>query len=72
MLARIESIEEFSTAIAAMRLGSAGLSLALVLTLVCAALAGLAMLRRDERLAHAARRGQYAMLLVTAFCSLLL
>ncbi len=68
MLAKLETIEQFSTAISLMRLGTAGLQLAFVFTLVLAALAGISLWRKDERLAHAARRGQYAMLLVTAFC----
>lgn len=68
MLAKLETIEQFSTAINLMRLGTAGLQLAFVFTLVLAALAGVSLWRKDERLAHAARRGQYAMLLVTAFC----
>ncbi|MBE7492305.1 MAG: cytochrome c biogenesis protein CcsA [Planctomycetes bacterium] len=72
MLAKIETIGQFAQAVSLMRLGTAGLQLAFVLTAAIAVLAGLAMWRRDERLAHAARRGQYAMLAVTGFCCVLL
>lgn len=68
MLAKIETIEQFATAISLMQLGTSGLQFGFVLTAVLAVLAGLAMFTRDERLAHAARRGQYAMLLLTSVC----
>jgi hypothetical protein len=72
MLAKLETIGQFATALDLMRLGSAALTLGFVLTLGIAALSAVSMWRKDERLAHAARRGQYAMLLVTGFCCLLL
>lgn len=72
MLAKLQTIHEFSTAIDLMRLGTSALSLGFFLTFILAVLAGISMWRKDERLAHAARRGQYAMLLVTAFCCALL
>lgn len=56
MLAKLETIEQFATAISLMRLGTSVLQLGFVLTLVAAALAGLSMWLKDERLAHAARR----------------
>ncbi|MBX3474259.1 MAG: cytochrome c biogenesis protein CcsA [Planctomycetes bacterium] len=68
MLAKLETIEQFATAISLMRLGTSVLQLGFVLTLVAAALAGLSMWLKDERLAHAARRGQYAMFALTALC----
>lgn len=72
MLARIETIEQFETALALMRTGNSALYLGLFMTLALGALAGIAAWRKDERLAHAARRGQYALFALTAFCCALL
>ncbi|MCC6466454.1 MAG: hypothetical protein IT463_14030 [Planctomycetes bacterium] len=72
MLAAIHSIEELAGAISLMRAGQSALSLGLVFSIAMVLLAGVAAALRDERLAHAARRGQYALFLLTAFCSALL
>ncbi|MBX3460312.1 MAG: cytochrome c biogenesis protein CcsA [Planctomycetes bacterium] len=72
MLARIETIEQFESAVAIMRTGNAALYVALFMTIALAGLAGASAWRKDERLAHAARRGQYALFALTAFCCALL
>ncbi len=72
MLARIETISEFETAVSLMQTGNAALYMGMFLTVALAAMAGLSAWLKDERLTHAARRGQYALFLVTAFCCLLL
>lgn len=68
MLAKIENIQQLESAIAWMRTGQVALQLGLALTLVLLALCVASIFLKDERMAHAARRGQYAMFLLTAFC----
>lgn len=68
MLAKIETIEQFQSALAWMKAGQSALTLGLVLTMLLAGLAAASLFLKDERLAHAARRGQYALLLLTAAC----
>jgi c-type cytochrome biogenesis protein CcmF len=72
MLARIETIEQLSAAIQWMKAGQTALQAGLVLTLVLLGLSVVAVWRKDERLAHAARRGQYALFAATIFCAGLL
>lgn len=72
MLAKIENIQQFESALAWMQAGQSALTLALVLTMILAGLAAASIFLKDERLAHAARRGQYALLLTTAACCALL
>ncbi len=68
MLGRIETIEQFTTAVRVVQTGQAALYVGLFTTLTLAALAVAAVWRKDERLAHAARRGQYALFGLTALC----
>ncbi len=72
MLGRIETIEQFHTAVRLMQTGQTALFVGLFLTLLLLGLAGASAWLKDERLAHAARRGQYALFLLTAFCCALL
>ena len=68
MLGKIESIEQFQTAMSLMRAGTGGLYVGLCFTVMLLALGAFAVWRRDERLVHAARRGQYALFGISAFC----
>jgi len=68
MLARIESIEQLHTAIQWMQAGQATLQAGMLLAVLLLGLSVAAVWRKDERLAHAARRGQYALFALTAFC----
>ncbi|MCA8915598.1 MAG: heme lyase CcmF/NrfE family subunit [Planctomycetes bacterium] len=72
MLARIETIEQFQSAVEWMKAGQSALQVGLVFTLVLLGLSALSVIVKDERLAHAARRGQYALWILTAFCAGLL
>ncbi|MBZ0135155.1 MAG: cytochrome c biogenesis protein CcsA [Planctomycetes bacterium] len=72
MLAKIENIQQFENALAWMQAGQSALTIGLVLTMLLAGLAAASIFLKDERLAHAARRGQYALLLLTAACCALL
>ena len=68
MLATISSIQEFESAFGLMRAGTFGLQFGMLLAVGLFVLSLFSILRKDERLAHAARRGQYALLAVTGFC----
>ena len=72
MLAKIENIQQFESALAWMQAGQSALTMALVLTMILAGLAAASIFLKDERLAHVARRGQYALLVTTAACCALL
>lgn len=72
MLARIETIEQLSSAIRLMQTGQVALQFGLLFILFTLGLSAAAIWRKDERLAHAARRAQYALFALTAFCCVLL
>jgi c-type cytochrome biogenesis protein CcmF len=72
MLGQIQSIEQFSSALSVMRTGNVALHVGLLMTMALIAVAGIAIWRKDERMAHAARLGQYAIFLLTAVCCALL
>ena len=72
MLAKIQDIQQFETAVQWMQAGQSALQVGMVLTLILLGLSVASVILKDERLTHAARRGQYAMLALTAFCSGLL
>lgn len=72
MIGQIQTIEQFTSAVSLMRMGQTALYVGLALTLAMIAVAGISVWRKDERLAHAARRGQYAIFLLTAACCALL
>ncbi|MCB9932211.1 MAG: heme lyase CcmF/NrfE family subunit [Planctomycetes bacterium] len=72
MLAKIETIQQFESAVQWMKSGQTALQVGLLLTLLLLGLSVLSIFFKDERLAHAARRGQYALLALTAFCCTLL
>jgi len=72
MLAKIETIQQFESAIQWMKSGQTALWVGLLLTLIVLGLSAASIYLKDERLAHAARRGQYALLAITAFCCVLL
>jgi c-type cytochrome biogenesis protein CcmF len=68
MLAKIETIQQFETAVQWAKSGQTALQIGLLLTLLLLGLSAASIYLKDERLAHAARRGQYALLGLTAFC----
>ena len=72
MLARIETIEQLQSAVEWMKAGQSALQVGLMFTLILLGLNVLSIVLKDERLTHAARRGQYAMFGLTAFCAGLL
>ena len=72
MLGKIETIGQFETALALMRAGTAGLYVGMAFTALLFFLGLYAVWRRDERLVHATRRGQYALLFISAFCCALI
>lgn len=72
MLAQIQDIHGFENALRLMQAGQASLWIGMFLTLIAIGLAGVSVYLKDERLAHAARRAQYALFLVTAFSATLL
>lgn len=72
MLAKIQDIQQFETAVAWMQTGQSALQIGMILTLLLLGLSVASVVLKDERLTHAARRGQYALLGVTAFCCALL
>ncbi|MCZ7604822.1 MAG: cytochrome c biogenesis protein CcsA [Planctomycetota bacterium] len=72
MLAKIETIQQFETAVQWAKSGQTALQVGLLLTLLLLGLSAASIYLKDERLAHAARRGQYALLALTAFCCALL
>ncbi|MEE9311072.1 MAG: cytochrome c biogenesis protein CcsA, partial [Planctomycetota bacterium] len=68
MLAQIQSIEELETAISLMIAGRDLITLGLISALMISGLGVVSAIRKDERLAHAARRGQYALFFLTSVC----
>lgn len=68
MLAEIQSIEELETAISLMIAGRDLIMLGLISALLVFGLGVASAVRKDERLAHAARRGQYALFFLTSVC----
>ncbi|MHC4839932.1 MAG: heme lyase CcmF/NrfE family subunit [Planctomycetota bacterium] len=68
MLAKIQSVEELETAISLMIAGRDLITLGLFSALLVCGLGIAAAVRKDERLAHAARRGQYALFFLTSLC----
>ncbi|MCC6575592.1 MAG: heme lyase CcmF/NrfE family subunit [Planctomycetes bacterium] len=71
MLAKIETIEQLQSAIGLMNAGSMGLYLGMATTIALFFLAALGIYKHDERMIHAARRGQYALLIITGACAAL-
>ncbi len=72
MLAQITTIEQFETAMHLMRAGTGLLYAGMFFTVLMFFVSAYAVWRKDERLVHAARRGQYALLLITAICCALI
>ncbi|MDC1142761.1 cytochrome c biogenesis protein CcsA [Planctomycetota bacterium] len=68
MLATIQSVDELETAISLMIAGRDLITLGLFAALLVCGLGIVAAIRQDERLAHAARRGQYALFFLTSLC----
>lgn len=69
MFARITTVEDLSSAIQWAQTGSMLLYAGLVFSALIFGLSLLSVARRDERMAHAARRGQYALLVLTILAS---
>lgn len=68
MIGQITTIEQFETAMHLMRAGTGLLFAGMAFTVLLFFTSLYAVWRKDERLVHAARRGQYALLLITAVC----
>jgi c-type cytochrome biogenesis protein CcmF len=68
MVGQIQTIEQFETAMSLMRAGTGLLYAGMIFTVLLFFTSLYAVWRKDERLVHAARRGQYALLLITSLC----